>query len=297
MTYAPWGGLTSRDGSDSTWVYDAALRVKQSTTGGPGGVSVDQQFDDADELSSSTPKSGPNAGLTTLYDYDERGNRRSASTGGGPVTAYGFDGASALRSVSVNSVVTNYPVDGDGMRAGKQAFGAGSPSWWAWDQVSTSVPMLLSDGSARYVYGPGGRPVAQVAAGGGAVTYLHQDRAGSTIAATDTAGTVVGRWAYDPYGATTAHTGTATTNLLWQGQYRDSETGMYYLRAREYDPGANQFLSVDPLYTATRSRYNYAANDPVKRIRPVRAKRGGHPRVGRHQPRPDVYGRRRNRHR
>jgi RHS repeat-associated protein len=41
----------------------------------------------------------------------------------------------------------------------------------------------------------------------------------------------------NPYGKVTAHSGTTTTQLQYNGQYSDPESGLLNLRARYYDPG------------------------------------------------------------
>ena len=48
----------------------------------------------------------------------------------------------------------------------------------------------------------------------------------------------------------------------------DEDTGLYYLRARYYDPDIGAFLSTDPVagdpfQPLSLNRYNYAANDPI----------------------------------
>lgn len=43
----------------------------------------------------------------------------------------------------------------------------------------------------------------------------------------------------------------------------DSESGVYYLRARYYDPTTGQFMSVDPAVAKTRSPYAYVAGNPL----------------------------------
>jgi RHS repeat-associated protein len=94
------------------------------------------------------------------------------------------------------------------------------------------------------------------------VTYLHHDQQGSTRLLTDEKGETVGSYTYGAYGETTGHTGTATTQLGYDGQYTSSDTGLIYLRAREYDPATAQFMTVDPLETITREPYSYAADNP-----------------------------------
>jgi RHS repeat-associated protein len=96
----------------------------------------------------------------------------------------------------------------------------------------------------------------------GTVTYLHHDQAGSTRLLTGSTGTVTGKCTYGPYGTPTCE-GTTTTPLGYDAQYTSSDTGLIYMRAREYDPATDQFLSVDPLDAITGAPYYYADDNPV----------------------------------
>ena len=55
----------------------------------------------------------------------------------------------------------------------------------------------------------------------------------------------------------------AANHFLYDGQYLDNISGLYYLRARWYDPATGQFTSVDALVTLTGQPYSYAGGDPV----------------------------------
>ncbi|MBV9096839.1 MAG: hypothetical protein JO079_02170 [Frankiaceae bacterium] len=93
--------------------------------------------------------------------------------------------------------------------------------------------------------------------------YYSHDQQGSTRLLTGPDAAVYATYAYDPYGRTTSHTGPVSTPLLYDGQYQDSESGLYYLRARYYDPNSTQFLTRDPLETITRQPYEYGGNQPL----------------------------------
>jgi RHS repeat-associated protein len=54
----------------------------------------------------------------------------------------------------------------------------------------------------------------------------------------------------------------------YQGQYLDSEIGLYYLRARYYDPTSGQFLTRDPIEAVTQQPYQYAHDDPLNAFDP-----------------------------
>ncbi|MDA8316131.1 MAG: RHS repeat-associated core domain-containing protein [Actinomycetota bacterium] len=74
---------------------------------------------------------------------------------------------------------------------------------------------------------------------------------------------MVATYAYDAYGNLTTESGSATTPLLFQGQYFDQALGADDLRARWYDPGSTPFLSVDPLAATTETPFGDAGGDPV----------------------------------
>ncbi|MCL4293788.1 MAG: hypothetical protein KJ056_12295 [Acidimicrobiia bacterium] len=196
-------------------------------------------------------------GACATYTNSPLGERLSA-TAGTNTTTYGYDQASRLTAYTAPGVSATYSYDGDGLRATATSTAAGNRNF-AWDRVSGSVPLLFTDGTTRYGYGPGDLPVAEIT--GTTVRYLHTDQAASVRTVTNTSGTVAATATWDAYGARLAASGTPS-RLGWQGQYTDSDTGLVYLRARYYDPATATFLTPDPLQDRTRTPYTYAANDP-----------------------------------
>ncbi len=67
--------------------------------------------------------------------------------------------------------------------------------------------------------------------------------------------------------------GALTTPLMYTEQHLDSESGLYYNRARYYDPTTAQFMSVDPLVSSTRSPFGYAGGDPLDKTDPAARRR------------------------
>ncbi len=118
-----------------------------------------------------------------------------------------------------------------------------------------------------YVYGSSHMSIEQISSGG-TVTYLHHDQAGSTRLLTGSTGTVTGKCTYGAYGTPTCE-GSSTTPLGFDGQYTNSDTGLIYLRAREYDPATAQFLSVDPFRAVSGEPYSYAGDNPLNESDPT----------------------------
>ena len=189
--------------------------------------------------------------------------------GGGTATPFVSDGGALLYGTGAAGYDASaaYAYNGDGLRMQKTLSSSAPSAYYTWD-VSGSLPLLLQDGTNTYVYGPNGLPVEQVSTSGSVVTYLHHDQLGSTRALTDATGAVVGTYTFDAYGNTVLHSGSTTTPLVYAGQYQDAESGLYYLRARYYDPTSAQFLSRDPVTATTRSPYGYVYGNPLNRTDP-----------------------------
>src|SRR5271163_3897354 len=105
-------------------------------------------------------------------------------------------------------------------------------------------------------------PIEQINNSTGTVLYLHHDQSGSTRLLTGSTGKTEGSYSYGAYG-TPEHTGTATTPLGYDAQYTNSDTGLIYMRARNYDPATAQFMTSDPWVALTGEPYSYVADNPL----------------------------------
>jgi RHS repeat-associated protein len=204
----------------------------------------------------------------TVFGYDAEGDRTSktpAPTKGTPAS-YTYDQADRMTGFSQGSTSAAYAYNGDGLRMSKSVDG-GPTIQFTWN-TQASVPLLLDDGTTMYIYGPDGLPLESVS-NLGTVVFYHHNQLGSTKMLTSTKGKVLATYTYGTYGTLTAHSGTTTTPLLFDGQYLDTEAGLYYLRARYYDPNTGQFTSVDPMVLSTNAPYTYASDDPVNDLDPT----------------------------
>ncbi len=96
--------------------------------------------------------------------------------------------------------------------------------------------------------------------------YFQKNLQGDIIAITDKNAYIVARYSYDAWGKCTITFGSngeiAKINpFRYRGYYYDSETGLYYLQSRYYDPVVGRFLNGDEvlcLYAANKvNEYNY----------------------------------------
>jgi RHS repeat-associated protein len=73
--------------------------------------------------------------------------------------------------------------------------------------------------------------------------YLHADHQGSIINVTNAAGSTLLLGTYDAYGQTTSNPG----RFQYTGQTAITQVGLYYYKARFYNPGLGRFMQTDPI--------------------------------------------------
>jgi RHS repeat-associated protein len=93
----------------------------------------------------------------------------------------------------------------------------------------------------------------------------HADGLGSVTSLSSSAGSIANTYTYDSFGNLTNSTGSLTNSFRYTAREFDTETSLYYYRARYYDPNAGRFLSEDPIgFHAGIDQYRYALNNPTK---------------------------------
>jgi RHS repeat-associated protein len=202
---------------------------------------------------------------TASYDANDRVTTNSYDNNGNTLTAgsrtFRYD--SMDRMTNFNSGAATMVYDGDGNRVSKTSGGAatvylvdeGNPTGLS-QVVEEIVGGVVK---RRYTYGQG--RISQTQAG--VTSYYGYDGHGDVRFLMDGTGTVTDTYDYDAWGNLVASTGTTPNVYRYQGEALDSETGLYYLRARYYDPLSGRFLSVDPMADEGEHPYTYAGADPV----------------------------------
>ncbi len=262
--------LTNKRGSTVlsrfTYTYDENGNI---TSVNDGQTTRSYTYDKLNRLVSIMPQ----AGSGIVYTYDLRGNRKTeinSQTGIDIVDiAYSYDMDNKLASVTKGTATTTMAYYADGMRAKKTT--ASGTTHYIYNLAGKMIAEANGTATvtANYVWGPD-RALVKKVTGGGEYYYLYNGH-GDVIQIVDRNGNIVNNYKYDEWGNIEESNETISNPFKYAGEVYDEETGLYYLRARYYDPALGRFINEDtyegqinnPL---TLNLYTYCFNNPPKYV-------------------------------
>jgi RHS repeat-associated protein len=268
------GNRTSRtaqpSGTATNYTYDLIYQLTQAAQG--GSTTESYSYDAVGNRLSSlnipsyTYNSSNELASTSAatYAYDNNGNplTKTDSTG---TTNYTWDYENRLTSVTLpgSGGTVTFKYDPFGKRIQKSS--ATGTTNYLYDGVNLFEEIDQSGNVlARYTQGPEiDQPVAEVRSG--SVSYYEQDGLSSVTSLSNSVGAIVNTYTYDSFGKLISSTGTLANPFQYTGREFDAEAGLYYYRARYFDPSAGRFLSEDPLSFAGSGTnfYAYVGNEPT----------------------------------
>jgi RHS repeat-associated protein len=106
------------------------------------------------------------------------------------------------------------------------------------------------------------------------VFYFLTDHLGSTTVTVNSSGNPVGELRYQAFGATRFASGEPGTEYRYTGQRELSEIGLYFYRARWFDPALARFVQADTIVPGATNpqawdRYSYVRNNPLRYVDPT----------------------------
>lgn len=263
--------------SSMTDVRDSTVLLGYSWTRDADGLPISQN-----EIGTLPPTFDLPAQVNYSYDAD---NRLTVST----VGTYTHDNNGNLISRTVDGVTINLQYDyadrlvrqiAGARQIGHVYDGDGNRISWTIGPIarryvldrgrSMSHVLCETTGTgtvlAYYIHGP--QLVARIAPDG-SQRYYHTDAVGNVAALTDQAGAVTDRYAYEPFGVPAGREGSSANPFTYVGGFgvMTEPDGLYFMRARFYDPRTGRFLSKDPVPAslvspAVLQRYQYARGNP-----------------------------------
>ena len=182
----------------------------------------------------------------------------------------------------MDGVTLTFTYNADGIRTSKTVGGSEHIYHLNGSQIITET-WTQGQSAMIYLYDAEGSPIGMkyrdgnMAVGEFEEYWFEKNLQGDIVAVYDAAGTKLISYTYDAWGnfTTTYHnncTASHHANLnpfRYRGYYYDSETGLYYLQSRYYDPVTARFINSDK-YASTgqgilgNNMFAYCHNNPLK---------------------------------
>ena len=195
------------------------------------------------------------------------GRQLTTLTNGDTSISYGYDSGSVRTTKTVNGVKYTYAyLNGQLMYETR----GDAKFYYSYDAngILYNVRYTLTDGGTEYSY-----------------YYTHNSR-GDIVGIYNGVGELKAYYEYDAWGnviSITDNNGNAITNpdhignlnpFRYRGYYQDTETGLYYLMSRYYDPITHRFINADGYFQSGGSildanTFAYCGNNPVLNVDPL----------------------------
>lgn len=270
--------------------------------------SVNNELLQLTEVMNKTPETSV-LSKTTNYAYDANGNLTSqfsgflnlysgavtVTTGAGSVFGMGieeegeatvtetvdntYDGFNRLiRSIKTGNSgtsETSFIYDGDDLRVGKISTISGVKENTCFIYAGSQVVAETDgSGSLKVSYVRGLDYISRLDASGKQSYYLYNGH-GDVVQTVSPAGEVENRYEFDIWGNAllTLTQEQYANDIRYAGELYDTETGLYYQKARYYDPYVGRFINEDSFpgvdaEPLSLNLYTYCENDPISYIDP-----------------------------
>jgi len=193
---------------------------------------------------------------TNEFQWDDRDRLTGIRSGGRQVVSFQYDAQGRRVGKTSGSVTTGFLYDGPNIA--QELAGTTNAAVVKAHLLTAGIDEVFlrlegNDGANRQ-------------------SFLN-DANNNTVMLLDAAQNGAVRYAYEPYGMTTAD-GASVNNQQYTGRENDSPgnaEGLYYYRARYYMPGVARFIAEDPIGWASgqTNNYAYAGGDPINRRDPT----------------------------
>ncbi len=288
---------------DTNCTYDAAgQRTARSSTNPLGSRDVPHQasYDANNRLTHLTLNPGTAQAKTYTLSYNATGSLISKvnTADASDTSTYSWDSQQRLTQVQTPEHTASYRYDLLGRRVQRQITKPGQPTettHYVYDGLQAIGEIRPQQSSTSFLTGLNlDEMLARVTTFNGNTpnttqprTYLT-DALGSVMAQTQDNQSTLAGYSYSPYGHTQSTGNTEGDSVQYTAREHDAN-GLYYYRARYYDPVLKRFISEDPigLQGGSLSFYAYVNGDPVSLTDPLGLMGNGTARtLQRHVPQP-----------
>ncbi|WP_449445658.1 RHS repeat-associated core domain-containing protein [Ureibacillus acetophenoni] len=248
-----------------TYTYDFANRLD---TWNNGVSIVDYDYDNAGNLKNPTGQSLTfnAANEVESFEYDLEGNLLNDTR-----LSYQWDGLGQLTlTTDVNDGKTvSYTYHPDGLRKTKTV---GSTTYHYRYDGSNLIRVTDNENKTVWAFTWNNGKLGSITNATGEEFEAITNYRGDVVQILDSTGVTIANYEYDPWGNLLSEEPTDSRiqgqPIRYAGYVYDSETKLYYLQARYYDPSSARFISRDPDVgneddPTSMNGYAYAGDNPI----------------------------------
>ncbi len=220
---------------------------------------------------------------TRTYSYDDTnwkdkltefdGDSITYDKNGNPLTyrddmTFEWENGRILKNINTSDKAVQMSYDSNGMRTQKSVDGVKTNYYY--DSNKNLIALVKGNDTLLFYYDSDGS--ATSFSYNGTMYFYVKNLQGDVIRIIDLAGTEVASYVYDAWGNIKDTKGEPTIReinpIRYRGYVYDTETGLYYLQSRYYDPLTGRFVNADRVFDAnasvtTYNQYAYCDNCPV----------------------------------
>lgn len=258
-----------------SYEYDLNNNLKSTTN---NGITTNYSFDQLDRL---TIVDQLNNNRKTNYSYDARGNKTKIE-GYIPLSYinttrdikrnFNYNTLGQLTKFTAQNDTYNvfYKYNQDGLRTQKAT--PDDVTNYYYDNLGRTIAETDENGALKAQIVWGHKPLIRII--NGQFYYYLYNGHGDVVQVVDESGNIVNNYKYDEWGNNMGKQESIENPIRYAGEYFDEESGLYYLRARYYDPEIARFISEDtnkgkvedPL---SLNLYTYSMNNPIRYYDPT----------------------------
>ncbi len=207
-------------------------------------------------------------GSTTKYSYDTNGNPLSYRDG----MSFEWENGRILKKINTSDKSVQMSYDSNGMRTQKSVDGVKTNYYY--DSNKNLIALVKGNDTLLFYYDSDGS--ATSFSYNGTMYFYVKNLQGDVVRIIDLSGTEVASYVYDAWGNIKDTKGEPTIReinpIRYRGYVYDTETSLYYLQSRYYDPFTGRFLNADiycdtgtstPLST---NMFAYCENNPILNV-------------------------------
>ncbi|MEQ2491891.1 RHS repeat-associated core domain-containing protein [Ruminococcoides intestinale] len=201
--------------------------------------------------------------------YDANGNPLSYRDG----MSFEWENGRILKKINTSDSSIQMSYDSNGMRTQKTVDGVKTNYYY--DSNKNLIALVKGNDTLLFYYDSDGS--ATSFSYNGTMYFYVKNLQGDVVRIIDLSGTEVASYVYDAWGNIKETKGEPTIReinpIRYRGYVYDTETSLYYLQSRYYDPFTGRFLNADAYYDTCNSvlstnMFAYCESDPINYIDP-----------------------------